>query len=82
MRVVWGKQLHGEIALWQMFYFRQTTILERERPPWGIYLVAGLGSQIHRMRLMEHVWNRVPSHCLIASRPDSRQNETGRSDTR
>jgi len=25
-----------------------------------------------RMRLMEHVWNRVPSHCLVASQPDSR----------
>ena len=24
------------------------------------------------MRLMEHVWNRVPSHCLVASQPDSR----------
>ena len=24
------------------------------------------------MRLMEHVWLRVPSHCLIASQPDSR----------
>jgi hypothetical protein len=23
-----------------------------------------------RMRLMEHIWNRVPSHCLIASQPD------------
>src|ERR1035441_6875025 len=45
MRVVWGKQLHGEIPLRQMLDFRQTTILERERPPWGIYLVAGLGKQ-------------------------------------
>jgi hypothetical protein len=21
------------------------------------------------MRLMEHVWNRVPSHCLVTSQP-------------
>ena len=27
---------------------------------------------LKRMRLMEHVWNRVPSHCLVASQPDSR----------
>src|ERR1019366_844564 len=31
---------------------------------------------------LPHCLNRRPSHCLIASRPDSRQNETGRSDTR
>jgi hypothetical protein len=72
MRVVWGKQLHGEIALRQMFYFRQTTILERERPPWGIYLVRAWEAKFICMRLMEHVWNRVPSHCLVASQPDSR----------
>src|ERR1039458_6509682 len=33
-----------------MLHFRQTTILERERPPWGIHLVAGLGSQTHRTK--------------------------------
>jgi hypothetical protein len=27
---------------------------------------------IQGMRLMEHVWNRVPSYCLVASQPDSR----------
>src|SRR6266478_8794633 len=24
-----------------------------------------------RIRLMEHIWNRVPSYCLIVSQPDS-----------
>ncbi|SPE56590.1 hypothetical protein SBV1_2460009 [Verrucomicrobia bacterium] len=26
---------------------------------------------LFRIRLMVHIWNRVPSHCLIVSQPDS-----------
>ena len=28
--------------------------------------------RLYGIRLMEHIWNRVPSHCLIASQLDSR----------